>query len=277
MEILASVIAAVVLIGASALFGGYLPGASLCGGSFYRIIAVVLAIIVSAVINLPMLYMFRGNSLYAKRQYEKALASYKKAYKTGRLSPEMAIYYGYIALKEGDAETAEAVFEKLGKKENLKPSQETMFDTNYALLLWKKGDLDGAISLLKSVEPSPTRDGSLGALLLEAAGRDGNYTEAFAFCSEAHERYQYDKTVMCNMGEALFRTGENEKAAEIFAELIEMRPTTPAPYYMYGRVLDASGREDDAEDMYRKALRFRFTALSTVSRREVKSRLQKSI
>lgn len=273
MEILISVIAAVLLIVSAAIFGGSLPGGDMLGGRFYQAAAIVLAIIISALINLPMLYMFRGNAQYSKKQYKKALEYYKKAYKTGHLSPEMTIYYAYTALKEGKTETAEAVFEKL-RKGRLNEKQKEMLDTNYALLLWKKGRLDEAIELLSSVPSSPTRDGSLGALHLIRARESGGYAAALAFCEEAHERYEYDKNVMCNIGEAYYRTGRTEDAEKIFEELLDFRPTAPAPFYFYGLVLKSLGKDEDADDMFRKALRFRFTALTPISRKDVEKELQ---
>ncbi len=273
MEILISVIAAAVLIVSAAIFGSSLPGGDMLGGRFYQVIAIILAIIISALINLPMLYMFRGNSKYSKKQYKKALEYYKKAYKTGHLSPEMTIYYAYTALKEGKTETAEAVFEKLGKGK-LSEKQKEMFNTNYALLLWKKGQLDEAIELLASVPSSPTRDGSLGALYLIRARQSGDFSAALAFCEEAHERYAYDKTVMCNIGEAYYMTDRTEDAEKIFEELLDLRPTTPAPFYLYGLTLKSLGKDADAEDMFRKALRFRFTALTPISRKDVEKELQ---
>lgn len=272
MEILISVIAAVLLIGAAAVFGGALPGGEMLGGRFYQVIAIALAIIISAFLNLPMLYMFRGNSQYSKKQYKKALEYYKKAYKTGRLSPEMTIYYAYIALKEGRTETAEEVFEKL-KGGKLSEKQMEMFNTNYALLLWKKGRLDEATELLSSLSSSPTRDGSLGALYLIKARETGDYEAALAFCEEAHEKYEYDKEVMCNIGEAYYLTNRLEEAEKIFEELISLRPSVPAPFYFYGLTLKALGKTDDAEDMFRKALRFRFTSLTPIRRKDVEGEL----
>ncbi len=266
--LLSIVIAAVLIIGA-ALFGNRLPmGDVLLGGHFYQVIAILLAIVISAVINIPMFTMMRANTEYKKGHYKKALALYKKAFDTKRLSPDMDIFCGYIALKEGQTSEAERVFNAVAKKK-LSPRQKASLDGNVALLTWKQGDLDGAIELLRSVwssAPSPVTAGSLGALLLIKAGETGDYSEAKEFCEKTNNQYSYDKTIMCNLLEACRCTGEYERAGEIGAELMDMRPETPAAYYQYALTLQALGKDEEAEETMRKALRYRFTALTPIKK-----------
>jgi tetratricopeptide (TPR) repeat protein len=273
MDIIISVIIAIVLVAAGSIFGPSLPCGDLLSGKFYQVVAIISAIIISAIINAPMMYMLKGNSLYAKKQYKDALNAYKKAYSTKRLSPELSVYYAYTLLKEGKIQTAEKVFDSV-KEKNTNDKQKNMFNTNYALLLWKKGNLDEAVELLKSCEKSAVSDGSLGALLLLQAEKSGDYSEAFSFCREVYEKYPYDKSAMCNMAEAYYHTGEYDKAEEIFSELIDMRPETPSPYYFYGLTLKSLGKVDDARDMFSKALRRRFTALTPISRKDAEKEAQ---
>lgn len=276
MMILISVVIAIVLVFGLGYISPHLPGNELLGGNFYQVVSVVLAIVISMVLNMPMLYMLRANSKYSKGKFKEALELYKKAYKTKRLSADMEIYCGYIFLKEGDKNLADEVFEKLSAK-NLTERQKNSLDTNKAILLWKKGDVNAAVALLKDVwerENSITVAGTLGALMLIAAKESGNYTEALEFCEKTNEQYTYEKTIMANLGEAYYCTDRNDKALEIFAELMDCGTTAPASYYYYGLALLKSGQQAEAEEMFNRALRQRFSALSTVSKKVVKAKLE---
>ncbi len=272
---LLSVVIAAALVICAAFFGKSLPGGELLGGSLYQIIAIILAIVVSIVINMPMFYLMMGNSAYKKKDYKKALVQYKKALKTKRLAPDMAIYCGYAALREGDIKEAEEAFDEVGKKK-LNERQKASLDTNRALLEWKKGSLDKGIALLADAwerQPSAVSAGSLGALMLVKARETGDYSLAEEFCRSAWEEYKYDKTALCNLAEAVSASGKLEEAEELFEELMDMRPETPSPYYNYALTLKALGRDEDAADMARKALRCRFTALTPVKREDVQALL----
>lgn len=273
--ILVSVIIAVILVMGLGYFAPSLPGHELLGGTFYQVVSIILAIAVSAVLNMPMLYMLMGNSAYKKGRVKDALEKYKKAYKTKRLSADMEIYCGYILLKEGDKKMCEEVFDSASKKK-LSPRQKDSLDTNYALLLWKKGQLDEAIGLLSEVwerENSVTVAGSLGALLLIRARESGDWSHALDFCEKTNEQYTYERTIMANLGEAYYYTNQNEKALKVFSELMDCGSSAPAPFYYYALALVKAGRCEEAEEMLNRALRQKFSALSTVSRKTVKEKL----
>lgn len=275
MSLLISVIIAAVLVLGLGYFAPHLPYNHLLGGGLYQIVAIVLAIVISIVLNLPMLYMMRANSTYKKGKFKEALPLYKKAYKTKRLSPDMEIYCGYIFLKEGDKEWAEKVFKNLETKK-LNDRQKNSFDTNKAIYLWKTGDIDGAIALLKEVwkrANTVTVAGTLGAFMLIKARETMDYSEAVEFCEKTNEQFTYEKTILANLGEAYYSTNQNEKAIETFEALMDCGSSAPAPYYYYGLALLKAGRCDEAEEMFNRSLRQRFSALSTVSRKTVKEKL----
>ena len=270
-----SVIIAIVLVFGIGYFAPQLPFNSLMGGNFYQIVSVVLAVVISAVLNMPMLYMLKANSKYKKGEYKAAIALYKKAYGTKRLSADMEIYCGYIFLKEGEKELCEQVFNRVAKRK-LTPYQKNRFDINYAILLWKKGRLDEAIDLLKTVwekEQSVNTAGTLGALLLIRARKTGDYAEAVAFCEETNEQFTYERTIMANLGEAYYCVGRNDEALTVFAELMDCGSVAPAPYYYYALALLKADKKSEAAQMLNLSLRQRFSALSTVGKKTVKAKL----
>ncbi len=270
-----SVLVAIILVLGLGYLAPNLPAHELLGGNFYQVVSVVLAIVISIFLNLPMLYMFSANSAYKKGKYKDALDKYKKAYKTKRLSPDMEIFCGYIFLKEGDKEACEEVFNRVSERK-LSDRQKDSFDTNRALLLWKKGQIDDAVALLQSVwerSESITVAGSLGALMLIQAKNTGDYKKALEFCEKTNEKYTYEKTIMANLGEAYYCIGDNDRALEVFSELMDCGSSAPAPFYYYGLALLKAGKKDEAEEMFNRSLRQRFSALSTVSRKTVKEKL----
>ncbi len=271
-----SVLVAIILVMGLGYFAPSLPAHELLGGNFYQVVSIVLAIVISLFLNMPMLYMFRGNSAYKKGKYKDALVKYKKAYKTKRLSPDMEIFCGYIFLKEGDKATAEEVFDRVSKRK-LSDRQRDSLDTNRALLLWKKGQIDDAVALLESVwehSESITVAGSLGALMLVQAKDKGDYKKALDFCETTNEKFTYEKTIMANLGEAYYCIGDNDRALEVFSELMDCGSSAPAPFYYYGLALLKAGRCDEAEEMLERSLRQRFSALSTVSKKVVRAKLE---
>lgn len=276
MTLIISVVIAIILVSALGYAAPYLPFNYLLGGSFYQVVSIILAIGVSAALNLPMLYMLSANSAYKKGEYKKAVEKYKKAYKTKRLSADMEIYCGYILLKEGDKKACEEIFDSVSKKKLL-PRQIDSLDVNSAILLWKKGQINEAIEKLKAVwerTPSVTAAGTLGALMLVKARDVGDYSEALAFCEKTNEQFTYERTIMANLGEAYYCTGQNDESLRVFAELMDCGTTAPAPFYYYALALLKAGKTADAEEMLTRALRQRFSALSTVPKKVVKAKLE---
>lgn len=276
MSLLISVLIAALLVVGLGYAAPHLPFNYLLGGGMYQVIAIVLAIVISAFLNMPMLYMLRANSAYSKGKFKAAMELYKKAYKTHRLSVDMEIYCAYIFLKEGEKELSGQIFEKLeGKK--LDNRQQNSFNTNKAIYLWKTGDIDSAIKLLQKVwegAPSVTVAGTLGALMLVKARKDGDYSAALDFCESTNEQYTYEKTILANLGEAYYCTGQNDKALKTFEELMDCGTTSPAPLYYYALALLKANRNDEGEEMLEKALRLRYSHLSTISKKTVKAKLE---
>ena len=110
-------------------------------------------------------------------------------------------------------------------------------------------------------------------LLLERA-KQGNPEDALAFMLEAYEYNEDDKTIADNLGELYYIMGEYEKAEKIYEKLLEKSFTTPMPYYNYGRVLKALGKNDQAKAQFSNALDRKFTMVMTVTREEIEKELE---
>jgi tetratricopeptide (TPR) repeat protein len=57
-----------------------------------------------------------------------------------------------------------------------------------------------------------------------------------------------------DQGKELYRTDQDEKAVEAFQQAIKLDPDLPEPYFRLGLALTAIGKEQEAEDAYKKSV-----------------------
>ena len=221
--------------------------------------------------NRAMIYRLRGQAEYAKGNMDKALKLFEKAVMFPKASHEMKVNYGFLLLKTGRLEESEKILQECvaqGKSEDGK----NLARSNLAIVLWKKGQLDQAVTMLKEVIANYKTTaiyGSLGYLLIE----QGDLEEALQFNLEALE-YNPDNTIILdNLGHLYYLRGEMDKAGEIFEKLKEKNPHFPEAWYDYGRLLEDTGRKEQAAEMYQKALNSTFSFNSTITVEQVQNRL----
>lgn len=229
--------------------------------------------VTAILINLTLLYSFKGRIEYKEGNLEEAVKWYKKATESKKAGADVIIIYGFILFKMGKTEEAEKIF--LSVIQNSKSSDEkNMAKSNLSLILWKKGELDKAISTLKEVileYKTSSIYGSLGYLVIEK----GNLDEALEINLEAYD-YNCDNTVIQdNLAHLYHLRGELDKAGEIFVKLIKNKPHFPEAYFDYGQYLEDCGKAKEAVEMYQKALSCQFNYNSTVTREIVQECYEK--
>lgn len=216
-------------------------------------------------------YAYLGNVSYAKKDKAKAMDWFKKAYETGRAGEKNQLAYGYLLLKSGRMEEAETILKKLssaGANENTR----FLAQSNMALVLWKKGEIEAAVNLLQNIitaYQTTTIYGSLGYLLTLRDDLD----EALRFNLKAYEYNQADPVIQDNLGHTYYRRGEWDQAQEVYDTLLQQNPAFPEAYYNYGLVLEAQGQLVGAAEAMEKALTYEFSFLSTVTPEEIRQRL----
>lgn len=220
--------------------------------------------------NMPMIYLMIGKFNYLKDN-EKMFAYLEKSYQTGRMKPDQKIYYGYMCMRERKYDKAERLFNDamaFQKDEGVLARAKT----NQALLMWKKGDLNGAVELMGEVfegYKSAVVYGNYGYLLI----LKNDLKKALEINLEG---YDYDNTndVICdNLVQNYYLLGDYEKSREYATQLMERNPQFPIPYYNYAKTLIALGEKDEAEEMLKKALNFPFSAVAEISKEEVENLL----
>jgi len=118
----------------------------------------------------------------------------EKACSAAKGRPSVKILYGYLLLKTGKLEEAEKVFEEL-LNSNIDNAGLLQAKSNYALVLWKKGQLKDGIKMLEDVfsnYKNTTIYGSLGYLLI----LDGDMNKALNFNKEAYEYNSSDPVIL---------------------------------------------------------------------------------
>lgn len=238
---------------------------------WYGIAAAAIYIAIVLYSSRTLIYTVIGSRNYGKKDLDKALKWFKKAYATNKSNTKTSVSYAYILLKSGQPKEAEEILQRLLKK-NTNKDDASYIKSNLALALWKKGNIDEAVAMLEEVMltyKTTSVYGSLGYLLIA----QGDLEKALKFNLEAHDYNSTDKIILDNLGQNYYLLGMNDKAKEIYEPLISQSPSFPEPYYNYGLVLAALGDTQAAVDMMKKALNFKFSYLSTISKEEIEKKL----
>ena len=221
-----------------------------------------------------MIFIIIGSRNYSLGKTEPALNWFKRAHDTKKASVRSSITYAYILLKNGKPIEAEEILKELLK--NNPNNQDTPpIKSIIALVLWKKGELDAAITLLEEVlstYKTTSVYGSLGYLL----NLKGDPEKALQFNLEAYEYNSTDNIILDNLGQNYYLMSMYDNAKEIYESLVGKAPTFPEAYYNYGLVLEKLGEIETALDMFKKALDYKFSFVSTITQDEVKLKIQKT-
>ena len=224
-------------------------------------------------INRTRIFSMLGCFFYSKRDFDKSLLWFKRAYMCKNAGPKIITSYAYLLLKSGNIDESEKILNNL-LSSKLKPDDMWDARSNLALVLWKKGELDNAIAMLEEVirnYKTSTVYGSLGYLLI----KKGDLNRALEFNLEAYDYNSSNAVILDNLGQTYCLLGEYEKAAEIYEKLMQSKPSFPEAYYNYGLVLAHKGEREKALKIIRKALDFDVSFLSTVSKDEIESAMNK--
>jgi tetratricopeptide (TPR) repeat protein len=217
-------------------------------------------------------YVLAGKINYANGDLKSAVQWFARAQSTGDLKIDSQVTYGYVMLKYGDIGRAENFFESLMKNKKLDEKSKMLVESNYALVLWKKGQVDEAIKLLETVYDNfktTSIYGSLGFLLL----LKGDLERALNFNLEAYEYNSTSPVIIDNLGQSYFLTGDYDKAEETYIKLFENNPTFPDAYYNYGLVLAKKGKYNEASEIMNKAFKYELSFLSTVTKEEIEEKI----
>jgi tetratricopeptide (TPR) repeat protein len=236
-------------------------------------VAVFLAYLAGLVyFNRALVYSMVGSRNYMLGKTGEALKWFKKAHETKRAGARISVSYAYILLKNGDLAASEDILQQV--MNNNPASQDVPYIKSIlALVLWKKGELDNAVEMLEEIiktYKTTSVYGSLGYLLI----LKGDLEKALKFNLEAYDYNSSDKIIQDNLAQNYYLLGMYDKAEEIFKPLLESSPSFPEPYYNYGLLLEKTGETGRALEYMKKAMNFKFTYLSSITREEVEAKIR---
>lgn len=217
------------------------------------------------------LFSFIGGLRYSKGLLDESLVWFKRSYETKKASPRTTTSYGYLLLKTGHPDEAEQVLDSLLKKKPGK-EDELYIKSNLALVYWKKGRLDEAVSALEEVIAefkTTTIYGSLGYLLM----LKGDLDRALEFNLEAYDYNNTNAIILDNLAQNYFLKGMYDESAEIHEKLLDQKPTFPEAFYNYALLFIELGQKDKALEMLGKAQNAKFSYLSDITPEMISAKL----
>lgn len=240
--------------------------------TFAGFVGIAAYIVLILLKNRILFFRLRAQMEYGKGNYDGAVKWFEKVVNSKKAGIDAYVQYGFTLLKSGRLDEAERILSYAVDKSS-SSDEKNLAKSNLALVIWKKGDLDTAYSMLTEVisEYKTTAVyGSIGYMAIEK----GDLDEALRINLEAWEYNPENAIIQDNMAHLYHLRGEMEKAGEIFKRLVDKEPHFPEAYYDYGRYLEDMNRYDEAAEMYRKALSKPFSFNSTISRELVQTRLE---
>ena len=141
---------------------------------------------------------------------------------------------------------------------------------NYALLLWKEGNLTEAIKVTEEIIKDYKNTvvyGNLGYFYILAGMKE----KALELNLEAYDFASDDAVICDNLAYSYYMNDDNDKAEEIYISMHGGKnpPAFPECYYNYGLVVLKKGDKEKAKELFEKALLQKFSYLSDLDKQTV--------
>ncbi len=212
----------------------------------------------------------------AEEKHKEALEAYAKAEEAGDENPKHLMAYGVLLMRKCQYEKARAMMLRVEKTPGLGRDMKKQLRLNYAVCVWKMGQLDRAIELMKQASTDGSNSmiyGSLGYMLIEKARQTGDFTEAIEFNQKALEYDDEDAVVLDNMGQMNLAMGKREEAFDFFKRAHERKPTQVDTLYYLAKLYAEDGEKAAAVKMLERALSQTYSALCTTTREQAQALL----
>ena len=208
----------------------------------------------------------KGKSAEAKKLYEEAVAA-------GLNEPRYLLSYSVLLIREGEYQTARELLVKHQKNPLLTDETRKQLFVNYAVCVYKLGDLQKGVELLErqhQKEPSGLIYETLGYLYIEV----GDLDKALAFNEEAMAYDDEDAIVLDNLAQTYYRLANDKQAAlPYFEKAIALKPGQIDTLYFLSKYDVEAGNRDAAREKLETALKGRFSPLNYVTRDMVEKEL----
>lgn len=215
---------------------------------------------------------------HQKGQKEEALSMYEALYRDGVVLAAYMLPYSVLLMRSGDESVFPKVREimvKAQKAPDMTTERRQQLMMNYAVAVWKMGDIEKAISTLESSHrqsPCSLTYQSLGFLYIEA----GDAEKALKYNQEALEYDDEDPIALDNLGQTYYRLlNDREKARPYFDKAHEIKPQQIDTLYFLASYDLQEGKYEQAREKLETALDGSISPLNYVSRKMAEEALEK--
>lgn len=214
---------------------------------------------------------------HQKGRKEEALAAYEDLYARGIVQADYMLPYSVLLLRSGEEGAYQKVREilvKAQKAPDLTEDKRQQLLMNYAIAVWKLGDLDRAIKTLEASHrkaPNSMTYEALGFLYIEA----GDAEKALQYNLEALEYDDEDAITLDNLGQTHYRLLNDPAAARPYFEKAHaLKPQQIDTLYFLAQYDLEAGLVEEAREKLETALEGNFSPLNHVSRAIVEDALK---
>ncbi|NLM86338.1 MAG: tetratricopeptide repeat protein [Clostridiales bacterium] len=200
---------------------------------------------------------------------EEARAMYQQLYDDGMVQASYMLPYSVLLLREGGEENFQKVRELLVKAQkapDLTDEKRQQLLMNYAIAVWKLGELDKAVSTLEASHrkaPNSLTYQALGFLYIET----GDAQKALDYNLEALEYDDEDGITLDNLGQIYYRLLQDKDAARpYFEKAHEIKSKQIDTLYFLALYDEAEGKYADAQEKIEVALEGSFSPLNFVDK-----------
>lgn len=215
---------------------------------------------------------------HQKGQKEEALKMYEDLYNSGVVQASYMLPYSVLLLRSGEERVYQKVREilvKAQKAPDLSDDRRQQLLMNYAIAVWKLGDLEKAVATLEASHrkaPNSLTYQSLGFLYIETGDKD----KALNYNLEALEYDDEDPITLDNLGQVYYRLMDDKvKAREYFEKAHALKPTQIDTLYFLALMDEQDGKPEAAEEKMETALEGNFSPLNHVSKQMAEALYQR--
>lgn len=207
---------------------------------------------------------------------QEAESLYEGMYRDGVILSAYLLPYSVLLLRSGREGVFQQVREMMVKAQNapdLTTERRQQLLMNYAITVWKLGDISKAISTLEAShkkQVSSLTYQALGFLYIEA----GDKEKALAYNLEAHEYDDEDPITLDNLGQTYFRLlDDRESARPYFEKALKLKPQQIDTLYFLSMYDMDEGKYGQAAEKLQTALKGNFSPLNHANSEKVEAAL----
>lgn len=234
---------------------------------------------------------FKGQqalTLQSKKRDKEAMALYAEAMKAGMDKPRLLLAYSVLLIRAGEYEQAKELLVKTQKAPGITPDQKSQLFMNYAVCVFKLGDIDKGINLLEKQhihQPCGMIYQTLGYLYVEKyqlSGKpeepgedwDAGVKKAEAFLKESIDYDEADSICLDNMGQFCYRVlGDKAQAKTWFDKAHEEKENQIDTLWFLSRYDVEAGNTAAAIEKLELCAEGRFSPLNYITKPQVEAEL----